>query len=51
MCGVCEGGLGTVNREGSKWEMIFKKEKQTTRAGHKGEGIGNTQAAKRVQKH
>lgn len=42
MCGVCEGGLGTVNMEGSKWEMIFKEEKQTTSAGHKEEGIRNT---------
>ena len=42
MCGVCEGGLGAVNMEGYKWEMIFKEEKQTTRAGLKEEGIGNT---------
>ena len=26
MCGVCEGGLGAVNMEGYKWEMIFKEE-------------------------
>ena len=42
VCGVCEGGLGAVNMEGYKWEMIFKEEKQTTRAGLKEEGIGNT---------
>lgn len=36
VCGsVCDGGKGTVNKEGSNWEMIFKEEKtQTTGLGY-----------------